>query len=130
MKQHKDTLIKHSIEKSENAIDTAEKNLDIDLTVAQNRAYYAVFYIVLALAYLNDFQTGKHHQLLGWFNKKFIFESKIFEQDLSKIYQKLLLSRENFDYNVSEYPQYEEAKKSIENAKYFVEKVKEYILKS
>lgn len=127
MEQHKDLLIKNSIAKSEQALVTAEKNLEIDLTTAQNRSYYSIFYIVLALAYSDDFVTGKHHKLMGWFNKKYIYENKIFEPELNKIYQKLLQNRENFDYSVTDYPNYETVKADIKDAKYFVETVKEYI---
>ncbi len=87
-----------------------------------------MFYVVLALAYSEEFSTGKHHQLMGWFNKKYVYENKIFEPELSKIYQKLLACRESFDYNVSEIPNYEIVTKNLEKAKYFVDKVKVYIL--
>lgn len=127
MTPHKDILTKHSIEKSLQALVTAEKNLDIDLSVSQNRAYYAVFYIILALAYSDDFSTGKHHQLMGWFNKKYIYENKIFDSSLSKIYSKLLSNRESFDYTVTETPKYETVCEDIEDAKKLVETVKNYI---
>lgn len=130
LKQHKDILIKHSIEKSIQALDTAEKNLAIDLVTAQNRAYYAVFYIVLALAYLDEFTTGKHHKLMGWFNKKYIYEDKIFDTELNKIYQKLIASRENFDYSVTEYPDVISVKEDLKDAKYFVDTVKNYIIQT
>jgi len=125
--QHKEILIKYSIEKSEKALEAAINNLELDLTTAQNRAYYAAFYIVLALAYFDDFQTGKHHKLMGWFNKKYVYENKIFEQKLSKIYSKLLSNRENFDYSVTEYPELETVKNNIKEAEFFVETVKKYI---
>jgi uncharacterized protein (UPF0332 family) len=125
---HKDILIKYSMEKSLKALETATKNLDIDLTVSQNRAYYAVFYIVLALAYSDGFATGSHHKLLGWFNKKYVYENKIFEQKLSKIYSKLLSNRETFDYSVIEYPELLTVKNNIEEAKLLVNTVKNYIL--
>jgi len=71
--QHDDIfLTKYSVEKSDQALETGIKLLEIDLQTAQNRIYYAVFYLVLALGYLDGFTTGKHHQLMGWFNKKYI----------------------------------------------------------
>jgi uncharacterized protein (UPF0332 family) len=66
MKQHDDVfLAKYSVEKSDQAFETGIKLLEIDLQAAQNRIYYAVFYLVLALGYLDGFKTGKHHQLMG-----------------------------------------------------------------
>jgi uncharacterized protein (UPF0332 family) len=127
LKQHNDTLIQYSIEKSNNALASAVKNLEIDLVVSQNRAYYAVFYIVLALAYSDGFTTGKHHQLMGWFNKKYIYENKIFASDMKEIYRKLLANREKFDYDVTETPELEEVKKNVEKAEYFIQKIKGFM---
>ena len=39
---------------------------------AVNRIYYAMFYMLLALALKYEFTTSKHGQLIGWFNKNFI----------------------------------------------------------
>lgn len=71
-------LIKNSIENADRALSDAEQNLTISLYVVQNRTYYAIFYIVLALAYLDGFSTGKHQQLKGWFNREYIYKNKIF----------------------------------------------------
>lgn len=129
MHQHKESLIKLSIEKSEEALRSAENNIKTNnLLTAQNRAYYAVFYIVLALAYLEEYTTGKHHQLRGWFNKKFIYENKIFDKTLSKIYSRLIINREKFDYDVTKFPEKEETIKDLEDAKYFVSTLKDYII--
>lgn len=77
MKQHKDILVKLSFEKADEALRSAKLNIDNNLlTAAQNRIYYALFYSVLALGYSNGFVTGKHGQLLGWFNKVFIHEKR------------------------------------------------------
>lgn len=42
------------------------------LTIAVNRIYYGMFYMILALALKHEFKTSKHQQLIGWFNKSFI----------------------------------------------------------
>ena len=90
--------------------------------------YYAVFYIVLALAYLDGFKTGKHHQLMGWFNKEYIYKNKIFDTKFKNIYQTLMANREKIDYDVSSVPQKDNVEKDFEEAKFFVETVKNYIL--
>lgn len=129
MKQHKEILVKNSIEKSEQALKNAESNISNDsLLNAQNRAYYSVFYIVLALAYMDEFTTGKHHQLMGWFNKKYIHENKIFDKELNRIYQRLFANRQKFDYDVLEFPEKEQTTKDFEDAKFFVGEVKKFIL--
>ena len=129
MEQHKEILIKNSVEKADIALNNAESNIQGDkLLDAQNRAYYSVFYIILALAYMDDFVTGKHYQLMGWFNKKYIHEESIFDKEFSKIYQRLLINRQKFDYDVSEFPEKEQTIKDLEDAKFFVSEIKKYIL--
>ncbi len=129
MKQHKEILIKNSIEKAQQALKSAEANINIDLLLdAQNRSYYSIFYIILALAYFDNFITGKHHQLMGWFNKKYIHENKLFDKEFSKIYQRLMINRQKFDYDVSAFPKKENTVKDFEDAKLFVSKVEKYIL--
>jgi uncharacterized protein (UPF0332 family) len=129
MMQHKDLLIKNSIEKADRALSDAEQNLDISLYVTQNRNYYAVFYIVLALAYLNDFTTGKHYQLMGWFNKEYIHKNKIFDAELNEIYKSLIFNREKSDYSVLTTLEKTKVEKGLNDAKFFVKTVKDYILK-
>ena len=95
--------------------------------VAQNRAYYAIFYIVMALGYLDGFTTGKHHQLRGWFNK-YIYETKKFAPIMSKIYGELMLNREKSDYDILENPTREDVLQDLEKAKLFIDTVKPYVL--
>jgi len=127
--QHDKILIMNSIEKADTALHDAEQNMNISFYVVQNRIYYAVFYIVLALAYLDKFSTGKHYQLMGWFNKEYIYNNKVFDVKLKDIYQTLLVNRQKFDYIVSEKPQKEQVEKGLKDAEFFVKTVKEYILK-
>jgi len=130
MKLHKTVLAENSLEKAEQALQNAKMNIENNfLTGAHNRAYYAVFYVVLALGYLDEFITSKHHQLMGWFNKKYIYELKEFEPILSKIYGTLIRHRETFDYDVSQNPTKEDVLKDIEDAKLFIDTVKPCILK-
>lgn len=126
-KQHKHILAKLSLEKADEALTTGYKNLEINLNTVQNRAYYAVFYTVLALGYMDGFVTGKHHRLAGWFNKKYVYQDKVFPPSLSKTYTGLMINRETFDYDVTEKPTKEEAIKDLEKAKSFIDELKPYI---
>ncbi len=128
MKQHNKTLAMNSLEKAQEALKAGYANLDISLTTAQNRAYYAVFYTVLALGYLDEFITSSHHKLMGWFNKKYIYTDKIFDSSLSKIYSTLIRHREIFDYDVSETPIRENVEKDLNSSKIFVQALNDYIL--
>jgi len=86
--EEKNIIINHRIQKSKETIEEAEVLLkNKKLRAVLNRIYYAIFYIVTALALKNDFSTSKHSQLLGWFNKNFIYTNKI-DTKLYKIYSK------------------------------------------
>lgn len=124
----KEELIKYSIEKSDQALKTAFDNLEKDLINANNRIYYAVFYIVIALSYLDDFATRSHHNLMGWFNKKYIYENKVFDPILGKIYTQLMRNREKFDYDIAEFPDKEVTIENYEKAKLFVDTIKDHII--
>lgn len=128
MEQHKKILIKNSFLKSYEALDDAKYAIDGNrLSTAQNRVYYAIFYSVIALGYINNFITSKHSQLLGWFNKKFVFEEKIFDAEIYKIYKAAYESRMKSDYEFTDKPEKKVINNSFEDAKIFVETIEKYI---
>ncbi|OGI29292.1 MAG: hypothetical protein A2287_00600 [Candidatus Melainabacteria bacterium RIFOXYA12_FULL_32_12] len=128
MMLHKNTMAKISIQKADEALKASYDTLDINLNTAQNRAYYAIFYMVMALAYLDDFITKSHHKLMGQFNKRYIYQERVFDKSLIKIYSTLILNRELSDYDLTAKPIKEDVLKDIEDAKTFIDTVKPYIL--
>lgn len=50
------------------------------LRAATNRIYYGMFYSLLALGLKYEYDTSKHAQLLGWFNKEFVNKKLIDEK--------------------------------------------------
>jgi len=128
MQQRREILAKISVEKFDKALKMSFVTIDESLTTAQNRAYYAVFYIVSALAYLDDFVSKSHHYLLGQFNKRYIYEQKLFDKSLIKIYKNLIENRESSDYDFTYKLTKENVLKDIEDAKIFIETIKSYIL--
>ena len=128
MLPHKDILIKTSFDKAEEALKTAKLNIENELfDGAQNRIYYAIFYAVIALGYHNNFITSKHSQLLGWFNKKFIKDEKMFKPELFQIYQNAYKNRMRSDYEFVSKPDKEKLLKSFDKAVYFIETIKNYL---
>ncbi len=128
MTLHKEDLINIAVEKSNQAIKSAKDNIENNnLETAQNRIYYALFYIVTALAYQNDFITSKHSQLKGWFNKKFIYEDKVFEPEMIEIYNELYQFRQKSDYDLGYTPDIETVQESLVDVIKFIEKVKKKI---
>jgi len=93
-----ETLIKYRIARSKETIAEAANAIDNNFWFnAENRIYYAMFYIVSALAVKNGFSTSKHAQLLGWFNKNFIMTG-IVPTKYGKIYQLAFNKRQKGDY--------------------------------
>ena len=72
-KEDRENLILYRLEQSEETIKDVKLLIDNDrLRSAINRIYYGMFYSLLALGLAYEFETSKHAQLIGWFNKKFI----------------------------------------------------------
>lgn len=95
----KSNLINYRLQQ---AIDTIEV---VDILIinnkypaAVNRIYYGIFYSLLALALKFDFESSKHQQLIGWFNKEFIQTRKV-EKDYGKILRKAYENRTTGDYD-------------------------------
>ncbi len=97
--EEKDTLVNLRRKQSEEALEQVQFLLDNKkLNLAVNRIYYAIFYIISAIAIKNDFSTSKHKQLLGWFNKKFIASGEI-DTKYSKMIYASYSNREKSDYD-------------------------------
>lgn len=129
MKQHKNVLITVNLEKAEEALKTAQVNLEHSLLYgAQNRVYYAVFYAVTSLGYYEGFTTTKHSELFGWFNRVMVYEKAIFTKDMQETYKIAYESRKRSDYEVTYKPVKENLVEMIKETKEFVETIKAYIL--
>ena len=97
--EDREILIKYRLEQ---ARDT-EKVIDLliannELSTAVNRIYYSMFYSLLALALKYKFETSKHEQLIGWFNKNFIHAGKI-NAKYGKILNNAYKNRKKGDYD-------------------------------
>jgi uncharacterized protein (UPF0332 family) len=93
-------LVKYRLEQAEETI------LDVKLLIennrlrsAINRIYYGMFYSLLALGLAHRFETSKHSQLIGWFNKEFIHPGKL-DPKYGKIINKAFNRRTKGDYDV------------------------------
>jgi len=121
-------IISNLIQKSKEALSSAEFNfINGHYETCQNRLYYAIFYIVSALAYKDNFITSKHAQLIGWFNKKYIYEDKIFDSRMFAIYKEAFTNRQKSDYDFTYKPDKDEIIASIKDTKLFINKVKSYL---
>ena len=126
-------LVLNCIAKARGALSDAEYVIqDNRYNVALNRLYYAIFYAVQALAYNDDFITSKHSQLMGWFNKKFIYDQQIFPKRMNEVYSKAYMNRQEADYDLMNDDDYsgEEINLFYEDSKFFVSSVEEYLNRS
>lgn len=91
-------LIRYRLQEATETIADVKLLIENDrLRAAVNRIYYGMFYSLLALGLAYQFETSKHQQLLGWFNKNFIHEGLI-NQKFGKIINKASNRRTQGDY--------------------------------
>lgn len=67
-------------------------------TISVNRIYYGMYYALTALAIKNNFETSKHAQLIGWFNKNFVALNKV-ERKYGRILRNAYQNRTKGDYD-------------------------------
>lgn len=66
--------------------------------IAVNRIYYGMYYALTALALKNGFETSKHGQLIGWFNKEYIVTKRL-DPQFGKILRNASHNRTKGDYD-------------------------------
>jgi uncharacterized protein (UPF0332 family) len=97
--QDRNSLISYRLQQAKETIELAEFLIDSGkLIVAVNRVYYGMYYALTALALKHKFETSKHAQLIGWFNKKFVAASKV-DKGFGKILRKAFEDRTKGDYD-------------------------------
>ena len=93
-------LISYRLEQAEETIQDVKLLIENDrLRSAVNRIYYGMFYSLLALGLAFEFETSKHAQLIGWFNKRFIHDGLI-DSKYGKIINKACNRRTKGDYDI------------------------------
>jgi len=96
--QDKSALIKYRLEQAKETIKEVNKLIENDLLkIAVNRIYYGIYYSLIALALKHNFQTTKHLQLIGWFNREFVRRNLI-SLKYGKILRDTFKNRTDGDY--------------------------------
>jgi len=91
-------LIKYRLDESKETIQDVQLLLDNDrFRAAVNRIYYGMFYSLLALGLAYEFETSKHQQLIGWFNRNFIHKG-LLDSRYGRIINKASNRRTKGDY--------------------------------
>ena len=91
-----------------------------------NRAYYAMFYAVLALAQLRGQVPAKHSGVLGLFDREFV-QKDIFPREMSKNLHAAFESRQESDYQVTRPAGPEDTVEMLTNARAFVKHVSKWL---
>jgi uncharacterized protein (UPF0332 family) len=95
----RDSLIDYRLQQATDTIELAKFLVSSDkLVIAVNRIYYGMYYALTALALKNRFETSKHGQLIGWFNKEYISTHKL-DSRFGKILRNAFQNRTKGDYD-------------------------------
>lgn len=94
--------------------------------IAVNRIYYGMYYALTALALANSFETSKHSQLIGWFNKEFIAKKKS-DTKFGKSLRNAFQNRTKGDYDAfSDFTQ-QEVEIMMDEMKGFIEEIEKLL---
>jgi len=125
--EQRQQLIQLRLEQAEETIRSVETNIGIgDVRTAINRIYYGMFYAVLALALHENFQTSKHGQLQGWFNKHFV-KTGIFDMSMFQMLRIAFDRRNDADYELKPLPEPASLDKMLQNMKTFISTIKAWL---
>lgn len=91
-----------------------------------NRAYYAMFYAVLALLVYEPFSSSKHTGVLSYFNRRFL-KAGVFDRSLGLWLNKAFEMRQRGDYREQVELSREKVEQALDQAKSFVEAVRSYL---
>ena len=121
------TLIKYRIDQSKETLNEAEILFKQDSYRGTiNRAYYSMFYSVLALLAIKRLGTSKHSGAIGLFDKEFV-KSGIFSKQLSKSLHLAFDHRQTHDYGEIIEIDKDTAKTVLEDSKEFIKEVESYL---
>ncbi len=96
--EDRNALITYRIQQASECVDEVQFLIDNQkYKIAINRIYYGMFYSVLALALKDQYESSKHSQLLGWFNKNYIHTGLI-DVKYGKVLNKAFTLRNESDY--------------------------------
>lgn len=97
----KETLLSYRLKQAEETLSDTEKMLEGNFSSRSiiNRAYYVMFYTILALFLRFDInlKTSKHSGVISIFDKEFIHTGKV-DKHYSRILHKIFDIRQECDY--------------------------------
>lgn len=123
-----ESFVKYRLSKAKETLETAKKIFEDgkDLTSANNRAYYAIFYAVRAVLAIEEVDFKRHKDVLAYFNKEYI-NKDIFPKMMGRKISQAQRIREDSDYDDDYEPSMEKTEQQIKTAEELIILVDEYI---
>jgi uncharacterized protein (UPF0332 family) len=121
-------LALYRLKEAEESLDEAQFLYDGEKSPRSviNRAYYAMFYSVLALLIFEPYSSSKHSGVLSYFNRRFIKEGLLSEQ-VGRAINKAFDLRQRADYREEVVLTREQVEPFLTSAKEFIESVSTYL---
>lgn len=117
------TLVTYRLEQADESLEAARTLLEKRLIKPSvNRAYYAMFYAVLALLTQGKKETSKHSGAIALFDRDFVKQG-IFTKDFSRWLHDAFDLRQRCDFAALYRVSMDEAERTLENAESFVKEV-------
>ena len=114
-------LVEYRLEQAEESLKAAELLLRAGmLRQSVSRAYYAMFYAVLALLAVRKRESSKHSGVISLFDKDYV-KSGIFPKEFSKWLHHAFNLRQRSDYTAHYIPSAEEAENLLVQARSFID---------
>ena len=123
----RDALVQYRFQQAFETIELASflvKNQK--LVIAVNRIYYGMYYALTALALKTGFETSKHGQLIGWFNKEFIATRKL-DSKFGKMLRNAYQNRTKGDYDAFVSFNQQEVELMLAEMVEFIEEIKKML---
>jgi len=129
MTENVQALVTYRLEQADESLEAARTLLDKELIrPSVNRAYYAMFYAVLALLAQGKKETSKHSGAIALFDRDFVKQG-IFEKNYSRWLHDAFDLRQRSDYAVEYHASREDAETTLKNAETFVDEVNKVLSK-
>jgi uncharacterized protein (UPF0332 family) len=120
-------LIRYRMEQARETLHEAQILLDeAALRGALNRAYYAMFYALLALLATRQLGTSRHSGALALFDREFV-KTGVFPRELSRSLHLAFDRRQRHDYGEMTSVSYEVAEDTLAQAKEFVTAIEAHL---
>jgi len=128
MKEKKGNLALYRLQQASESLDEANYLFTggKSLRSVINRAYYAMFYSILALLVFEEYSSSKHSGVLSYFNSRFIKDG-LFPKDLGRAANKAFDLRQRGDYREQDTLTREQVEPFIDWARRFINATRKYL---